>query len=221
MNDQNKIAYAEEGDAAQSGVSKNTIYIVVAVFAAVVVIGVLLTFMFSGSGNDETVVVSTDPEPVKVRPTEPETKPAEDDSRGIYDRIETGSDSMSDMASTDSADEMDVTGMLNTTGLQEKDPLDGYWQRTVTARGINPSGRFILQLASYLSYDDANNAWQRLYSVEPSKYADVEKVIERADLGRRGVFYRLRVGAFETKKSAEDYCDALGRDRKDCWITNR
>ncbi len=221
MNDQNKNAYAEEGDAAQTGVSRNTIYIAVAVVAAVVVIGILLALMFSGSDSDETVVVTTDPELVKVRPTEPATKPAEDENIGIYDRIETGSGSMTDTSPSETVDDMDVPSMLNTTGMTDKDPLDGYWQRTVTARGINPDGRFILQLASYLSYDDANNAWQRLYAVEPSKYADVQKVIERADLGRRGVFFRLRVGAFETKKSAEDYCDALGRDRKDCWITNR
>ena len=220
MNDQTENAYAEESDAGQEGVSRNTLYIGIAVVAAVVVIGVLLFLMFSGSDEPETAVVDAAPEPVKVRPVEEETKKMDDDM-GIYDSIESGSDSMTDMTPATATENTSVTDILNTTGLVAEDPLEGYWQRTVAARGINPEGRFILQLASYLSYDDANNAWQRLYSVEPSKYADVEKVIERADLGRRGVFYRLRVGAFETKKSAEDYCDALGRDRTDCWITNR
>ena len=220
MNDQNENAYAEEGDAGQTGVSRNTIYIAVAVVAAIVVIGILLTFMFSGSDRSEPAIVSTDPEPPKVRPVEDETKTA-DSGSGIYDRLDGGSDSIPDTTTADSSPVIDVPGMLDTTGLDDDNPLDGYWQRSVAARGISPNGRFILQLASYLSYDDANNAWQRLYAVEPSKYADVQKVIERADLGRRGVFYRLRVGAFESMKSAEDYCDALGRDRADCWITNR
>lgn len=220
MNDQNENAYAEEGDAGQTGVSRNTIYIAVAVVAAVVVIGILLTFMFSGSDQPEPTLVTVDKEPPKVRPVEDETKTA-DDGLGIYDKLDGGADSIADTTPTDSSPVIDVENLLDTTGLADEDPLDGYWQRSVAARGISPDGRFILQLASYLSYDDANNAWQRLYAVEPSKYADVQKVIERADLGRRGVFYRLRVGAFESMKSAEDYCDALGRDRTDCWITNR
>lgn len=220
MNDQNENAYAEEGDAGQTGVSRNTIYIAVAVVAAVVVIGILLTFMFSGSDQPEPTIISTDDEPQKVRPVVDETK-TDDEQSGIHDLIETGSDSLDEMNPADSAPVIDARNLLDTTGFVDEDPLDGYWQRSVAARGISPDGRFILQLASYLSYDDANNAWQRLYAVEPSRYADVQKVIERADLGRRGVFYRLRVGAFESMKSAEDYCDALGRDRKDCWITNR
>lgn len=220
MNDQNENAYAEEGDAGETGVSRNTIYIAVAVVAAVVVIGILLTFMFSGSDQPEPTIVSTGDEPQKVRPVVDETK-TDDEQSGIHDLIETGSDSLDEMNPADSAPVIDARNLLDTTGFVDEDPLDGYWQRSVAARGISPDGRFILQLASYLSYDDANNAWQRLYAVEPSKYADVQKVIERADLGRRGVFYRLRVGAFESMKSAEDYCDALGRDRTDCWITNR
>lgn len=221
MNDQNENAYAEEGGAEQTGVSRNTLYIALAVVAAVVVIGILIAVMFSGSDDSsEPIVVPADSDPIKDMPDPPEVKKADTEDLDIYKRINDEEDTLADAGSMEPSDNIDVPGLLDTTGM-DMEPLDGYWQRSLDARGINPNGRFVLQLASYLSYDDADDAWKKLRAATPSRYDDIQKIIERADLGRRGVFYRLRVGAFDTMKAAEDYCDALERQRSDCWITNR
>ena len=42
--------------------------------------------------------------------------------------------------------------------------------------------------------------------------------IERADLGARGVFYRLRAGAFGSREGASDFCDAYKSTGGDCIV---
>ena len=212
MNDQNENAYEEEGSTEQTGVSRNTLYIALAVVAAVVVIGILIAVMFSGSeDSSESKFDNSGSEESEREPRPPVVEKDDNVTPGDEKHTSTG------IVSKKTSDNIDEEYTPDTTRTGKKP----YWERSPEARGINKKGRFVLQLASYLSYDDADNAWKKLQSATPSRYQDIEKIIERADLGRRGVFYRLRVGAFDTMQAAEDYCDALERQRSDCWITNR
>ena len=40
--------------------------------------------------------------------------------------------------------------------------------------------------------------------------------IERADLGERGIFYRLRIGPFASADEARTYCEGLKTRGQDC-----
>jgi len=45
-----------------------------------------------------------------------------------------------------------------------------------------------------------------------------EKRVQRADLGARGVFYRLQVGAFDTRDNASAFCNHLKSRGGDCIV---
>ncbi len=78
--------------------------------------------------------------------------------------------------------------------------------------GIPMDGAFV-QLGSLVSREAALSEWQRL----PRPHADLldplEPRVERADLGRGRVFYRLRAGPLADPSAAEALCARL-RERK-------
>jgi hypothetical protein len=45
-------------------------------------------------------------------------------------------------------------------------------------------------------------------------------MIQRADLGSEGVFYRLRVGAFADRSEASAFCDAVKEAGANCIVVN-
>ena len=75
-----------------------------------------------------------------------------------------------------------------------------------------------LQISAVRSEDAANEAWSRLAQRHPEIFAGARKSVERADLGARGVFYRLRAGSFETREAASRFCDAYKQAGGDCII---
>lgn len=80
------------------------------------------------------------------------------------------------------------------------------------------SGSFLVQISAVRSEDAANEAWSRLAQRHPEIFAGARKSVERADLGARGVFYRLRAGSFETREAASRFCDAYKQAGGDCII---
>lgn len=62
------------------------------------------------------------------------------------------------------------------------------------------------------SYKKASNvapAWERLVTNYPNQLAGFQKIVRRVDLGSKGVFDRLIIGPFDSKKSATDFCKTL------------
>ncbi|MEO0982464.1 MAG: SPOR domain-containing protein [Pseudomonadota bacterium] len=80
------------------------------------------------------------------------------------------------------------------------------------------SGAYLVQIAALRSESAAEEAWSRAAGASPSLYQGAQKRIQRADLGARGVFYRLRAGAFAERAAATEFCDALKAGGGDCIV---
>ena len=63
-----------------------------------------------------------------------------------------------------------------------------------------------VQLAAFKSSDSANAYWRDLNRKYPQLFLNLKYFIQRVDLGKRGVFYRLQVGYFRNQIRAEDFC---------------
>lgn len=92
-------------------------------------------------------------------------------------------------------------------------------QRDVQAAS---DGDFVVQISARRTQQDALAAFSGLQS----KYGDVltgyRPLIQRADLGAKGVFYRLRVGPMASKDSAVSVCSKLkAKGLKGCFPTKR
>ena len=82
-------------------------------------------------------------------------------------------------------------------------------------------GAFVVQIAAFRSREAADEAWARSARQAPDLYGPADKMIQRADLGARGVFYRLRAGAFASRDEATAFCDAVKAAGGDCIVAQR
>ncbi len=83
------------------------------------------------------------------------------------------------------------------------------------------TGGFVVQLISIRSRARARPAWTRLQKKHPALLGDRELAIQKADLGDRGIFYRIRAGFFADRASASRVCNALKTRGQDCLVTKR
>jgi cell division septation protein DedD len=80
------------------------------------------------------------------------------------------------------------------------------------------SGKAVLQIGAYETPEIANGAWAAF----KSRYADVAaklaQDIQKADLGAKGTWYRLRVGPFADKTAANSACAKLRSEGGTCFV---
>ena len=75
-----------------------------------------------------------------------------------------------------------------------------------------------IQLASYRRAALAEKAWQRLQKTHDGILGALSGHTARADLGKRGVYYRLQAGFFNNAASARAACAKLKAKKQDCII---
>lgn len=81
-------------------------------------------------------------------------------------------------------------------------------------------GAYLVQIAALRSEETAESQWKRVTASAPELYYGATKIIQRADLGSEGVFYRLRVGAFADRSEASAFCDAVKEAGANCIVVN-
>ena len=81
-------------------------------------------------------------------------------------------------------------------------------------------GAYLVQIAALRSEEAAESQWKRVTASAPELYHCATKMIQRADLGSEGVFYRLRVGAFADRSDASAFCDAVKEAGANCIVVN-
>ncbi|MEM6851019.1 MAG: SPOR domain-containing protein [Pseudomonadota bacterium] len=79
-------------------------------------------------------------------------------------------------------------------------------------------GDYVVQIASLKSESEAELSWTKLKARFPSMMTSVGPNIQQADLGARGVYYRLRVGPFAEKSEADEFCRVLKARGQDCIV---
>ncbi len=91
----------------------------------------------------------------------------------------------------------------------------------VVALGAGPAlaaGDYFVQLASVRSDVGARKEWKRLRKAHPTLFEDLALDVQRADLGDRGIFFRIRVGPFPNRATAQDMCAQIKATKLDCLV---
>jgi cell division septation protein DedD len=86
------------------------------------------------------------------------------------------------------------------------------------ASGSAVSGAAVLQVGAYPSVELAEEAWQNFRAQHPVVASGLASDIQRADLGERGIWYRVRVGPFADEGTAVTACDRLKADGGNCFV---
>lgn len=103
-----------------------------------------------------------------------------------------------------------------TTPGESSGPIDLTPGTAPTGRG----GGFLVQVSSQRSEQVALASFNELQRRYPSILGDREPDIQRADLGERGVYYRVRVG-YPTREQAAQMCESLKSAGGDCLLATR
>ncbi len=83
------------------------------------------------------------------------------------------------------------------------------------------NGRYVAQLAALQSEAAVDPAWRRLSSRAPELFAPAQLDVERADLGQRGIYYRVRAGYFADRTQAARFCERIRQMGQDCYVAAR
>jgi cell division protein FtsN len=78
-------------------------------------------------------------------------------------------------------------------------------------------GAYVLQIGAYKSEADAEAAWKGYQTKHGALVSGMSSDIQKADLGDKGVWYRLRAGSFPDKDAAGALCDKLKADGGACF----
>ncbi|MBL4756148.1 MAG: SPOR domain-containing protein [Rhizobiales bacterium] len=84
------------------------------------------------------------------------------------------------------------------------------------------SGEYVVQIAARRSEEQALGAFEQVKSQYASAIGNYRPLIQRADLGDRGVYYRLRVGPMSSQAEAAQVCNNLkAAGMGDCLVRER
>jgi len=77
---------------------------------------------------------------------------------------------------------------------------------------------YMVQLSAVRNEANAKSEWARLAKKHPDVLGGLKLVVQRADLGVKGVFYRVRAGWFANRAEAKAICDELAKRNVGCLI---
>ena len=89
----------------------------------------------------------------------------------------------------------------------------------VAAKSSAPAGQgYLIQLSAVRTEQAAQDEWARMVKKNADVLGGLEPVIQRADLGAKGIYYRVRGGWLASRAEAKAICDELTRRNVGCII---
>jgi cell division protein FtsN len=80
------------------------------------------------------------------------------------------------------------------------------------------SGGYALQIGAYKSQTDADAGWKAYKAKHAALLLGYSSDVQRADLGEKGAWYRLRIAGFGDREVASALCDRLKTEGGDCFL---
>lgn len=91
----------------------------------------------------------------------------------------------------------------------------------VTVTTVSPTGPFIVQLASLRDEDTAKSRLNSMRQKHGNIIAALPGGIQSADLGDKGMYYRVWVGGYATRNEATSLCSTLKKEGQECYVRRR
>lgn len=91
-------------------------------------------------------------------------------------------------------------------------------EKPAPASGSALGGTHLVQVGAFGSESEANGVWKRMQGKLGEYVAGKGTNVERADLGAKGVYYRLRIGPFDSSADARSFCEGLKSRGQDCLV---
>ncbi len=86
---------------------------------------------------------------------------------------------------------------------------------------FSSNGRYVAQLAALQSEAAIDASWRRFVARAPGLFAGASVDVQRADLGARGIYHRVRAGYFASTDDATLFCERIRQMGQDCIVAAR
>ena len=86
---------------------------------------------------------------------------------------------------------------------------------------LTTNSQYRIQLGAFRQPEIAAQAWANIARTHPTLTTAMQHAIEKADLGTRGIYYRLQAGNFETANAAKSQCIDFITHKVDCIVVSR
>lgn len=210
----------------------------IVVFAGVVFLAYKQGLKQGAQGNPP--VIRADDTPAKVAPADPGGKEFPHQDKTVYDRISGGEDATGDadvehllprpeepMAVAPKPVEPEpAPNPAPAPALEDQVPPVAAVPPQAAAPApempslaVTTAGDYVVQLAAFRDEPSAQGAFAKLRSKHPALSA-LTSDIQRADLGAKGIYYRLRAGYMD-KAGAAALCTALKAEGQACLVKPR
>jgi cell division protein FtsN len=78
---------------------------------------------------------------------------------------------------------------------------------------------YLVQISSQRSMEQAQASYADIQQRYPSVLGNLAPVIQEADLGAKGIYYRVRVGPWSARDEAIQVCESLKSAGGNCFVT--
>ena len=200
------------------------------------------------AGPREVPVVKSEKAPVKVRPADPGGMEVLNQDKMVYDRVGKGAAKPEVehlLPQPASPKDLPKSGDALGNGMaplpppmtapakpaEPAKPAAMPFARVETVKPAAPApaasekitatGAWQVQLAALKEESRAKSEWTRAMKVAPAILGNLPHEVVRADLGAKGVFYRLRAGGFAAREQAEQVCESLKAKGIGCVVAKR
>ncbi len=184
-------------------------FVYIVIFVVVIAFG---GFVWNLYGGRETPRISAEPGAYKILP--PVGAPDAPDlaeENALYSALE---------GQADTAAVAPRPGPEAAQADAQERPLGGAPQLGQAPRFVS-DGPYVAQVAALQSEAAVEPAWTRLASRAPGLFQNARLDVERADLGARGTYYRVRAGYFADRENAGRFCDRIKQMGQDCIVVAR
>ncbi len=178
-----------------------------------------------GDGGEPVTTLAEGPE-------EPVDRSAEDAIGALSAEAEAAATDMNDEVEDRLADLEAQDAQVLDNAPAEEEPVDDAPETVSVAQApastsasssgsgsVNAGGgTHVVQVGAFRSNDEAMAQWGRMEGKLGDYLSGKGPDVERADLGDRGIYYRLRVGPFSSSDDAKTYCAGLKDRGQDCLV---
>lgn len=91
---------------------------------------------------------------------------------------------------------------------------------TPKVQAYKPKARYRIQLGAFKSEKEAIKTWNKIQKSNSSLLGSLSYYINRADLGSKGVFYRLQAGPMSSESTARLLCKKLIAKKQGCFFAD-
>ncbi len=191
--------------------------------------------------NEEVVTIAPTPKPVKVRPENPGGMVIPDQDKVIYSRLtqdtipvkveklfpEEEKPVMPEVVAEpieSTEEEIPVFEETEEIQIVQAEPLPVKEEvkkvepkkQVTPVKSEKPKGEWKVQLFSSTDKVKVEKQWQIISKKQKALVSDMPMQIVPAQIAGKGTFYRLQVGAFETREMANNLCTKLKKQKQDC-----